>query len=194
MIKISTHYNHKISSQMLNDRVSDLMGGNTINSGFRVTKVSDFRVSISPGKCLINGAIIESDEDIELDIVDKCYITLIYNHRDKSVNLNALSEKNNNDNALLLATIDFNNVITTIKEEPVILSQMELSKKLSLLKNEVESSVNGESTMVGMVQSNNTRINNLEQLIDNLLYPAIIDTDYALVKLGINYATGRLNK
>lgn len=62
-INISTHYKHRLTSTMLNDRVTDMVGGNALLSGFKTIKTSDTGFRITPGKCIISGAIIEEDSN-----------------------------------------------------------------------------------------------------------------------------------
>lgn len=60
-LRISTHKGHRITSQMLNDRVTDVVGGNALMSGFEVSIIATNQVKASAGKCIISGAIIEDD-------------------------------------------------------------------------------------------------------------------------------------
>ena len=64
-LNITTHYKQPLTSKMLNHKVSTLAGGNIILEGFEVSKNNN-TISIAPGKCIIQGAIIESDESVTI--------------------------------------------------------------------------------------------------------------------------------
>mgnify|MGYP007065770462 CR=1 FL=1 len=66
-MKITTHYKEALTSQMLNYKVETMVGENKVVEGFEVSKNNN-SITISPGKCIINGAIIESDEDVNIEV------------------------------------------------------------------------------------------------------------------------------
>ena len=66
-MKITTHYKQALTSQMLNHKVETIVGDNKVVEGFEVSKNNN-NITISPGKCIINGAIIESDEDVNIEV------------------------------------------------------------------------------------------------------------------------------
>lgn len=66
-MKITTHYKEALTSQMLNYKVETMVGENKVVKGFEVSKNNN-NITISPGKCIINGAIIESDEDVNIEV------------------------------------------------------------------------------------------------------------------------------
>ena len=54
-IKINTAYGERLTSGMLNEKISNLVGGNEKLSGFDVSIASPTSVTIKPGKAIING-------------------------------------------------------------------------------------------------------------------------------------------
>lgn len=90
-LKITTHYKQALTSQMLNDKVKALAGSNGIINGFEINRQSN-TINIAPGKCIISGVIIESDEMISIQIPialqDGADIKVVaqYVHNAKAVN------------------------------------------------------------------------------------------------------------
>ena len=66
-MKITTHYKEALTSQMLNYKVETMVGENKVTEGFEVSRNNN-SITISPGKCIINGAIIESDENVNIEV------------------------------------------------------------------------------------------------------------------------------
>lgn len=90
-MKITTHYKEALTSQMLNYKVETMVGENKVVEGFEVSKNNN-NITISPGKCIINGAIIESDEDVTIEVPHSLQgssdfqVIAKYSHSAKSVN------------------------------------------------------------------------------------------------------------
>lgn len=110
-LKITTHYKQALTSQMLNDKVKALAGSNGIINGFEINRQSN-TINIAPGKCIISGAIIESDEMISIQIPialqDGADIKVVaqYVHNAKAVNFYVYSiSQEIKDTELVLAKL-----------------------------------------------------------------------------------------
>lgn len=108
-MKITTHYKEALTSQMLNYKVETMVGENKVVEGFEISKNNN-SITISPGKCIINGAIIESDEDVNIEVPyslqDSSDFQVIarYLHSAKSVGFYAYEiDRNLDSNELLLS-------------------------------------------------------------------------------------------
>ena len=110
-LNITTHYKQLLTSSMLNKKIETVVGGNAIIEGFEVARQGD-NISISSGKCIINGAIIENDEAITLEIPEELKnssqfkVVAKYIHPAKTVEFYACdSNKSLEDNILVLAEV-----------------------------------------------------------------------------------------
>ena len=92
-IKINTAYGERLTSGMLNEKISNLVGGNEKLSGFDVAIASPTSVTIKPGKAIVNGCAIEETSEtrtltLEQEILSVdgiAYVVLNYIHETKSV-------------------------------------------------------------------------------------------------------------
>lgn len=123
-LRISTHKNHRISSQMLNDRVNDVMGGNALISGFEVSIIAANQVKALAGKCIINGAIIEDDSprvfafDSIMLAQQETKLLIKYNHLEGTVTTHIRAwDYQLAENELLIGTakLENNSVIEVIQ-------------------------------------------------------------------------------
>lgn len=114
MLKINTHYDHKVTSEMLNDKVYQLLGGNGVFSGFQVSSVSSKSLRVEPGTCAILGAFITETSDAAIvNIKDeylqngtKLNVLIDYNHYNQSISMRAEPyEYKIKNNELLLAIV-----------------------------------------------------------------------------------------
>lgn len=152
-LRISTSKNHRITSKMLNDRVNDVMGGNALISGFNINKESESVLSSSPGKCIINGAIIEGALtgtfafDEVMMAKSQAKILIRYNHEEVTATSHIQGmEYELASNELLLATVKReNNVITEIIQEPYTVTLNELTRITNELEDATESPITNVS-------------------------------------------------
>ena len=92
-IKINTAYGERLTSGMLNEKISNLVGGNEKLSGFDVSIASPTSVTIKPGKAIINGCAIEETSDTNTVVIDPrilsndsiAYVVIDYSHENKRV-------------------------------------------------------------------------------------------------------------
>lgn len=114
MLKINTHYDQRITSQMLNEKIQFLIGENKVFNGFDVIpSLTD--VTITTGMCNIQGAFISEDSVVEVIPVDfskqrdKVHCLYIeYNHYNRSVYYHHVAVDKDYtpaDNELILARI-----------------------------------------------------------------------------------------
>lgn len=134
-LRISTHKEHRITSQMLNDRVTDVVGGNALLSGFEVIKVSNTQLKVGPGKCIINGAIIEETSNTTQNYssswegYDSIIIAMRYNHLNASAEILDIAKEHMMETDLAIAKIEYSNgVITNIIQEPYTMTLSELTE------------------------------------------------------------------
>lgn len=134
-LRISTHKEHRITSQMLNDRVADVVGGNALLSGFEVVKVSNTQLKVGPGKCIINGAIIEETSNTTQNYssswegYDSIVIAMRYNHLNASAEILDIAKEHMMETDLAIAKIEYSNgVITNIIQEPYTMTLSELTE------------------------------------------------------------------
>lgn len=144
-LNITTHYKQPLTSKMLNNKVDTLIGGNIILEGFEVNKNNSI-IIIAPGKCIIEGAIIESDEitTIQSSVNGDLFVGIEYIHEQKKVNFFAVSAGEEiTKNKLLLAKIS-----DVVACEEKMKSLMDLSLSLKSIKenilNEQELEYEGE--------------------------------------------------
>lgn len=135
-LRINTKYREVLTSRGLNEKVSDILGGNALISGFEVTKHNNTNVKIKPGICVIGGAIIEetSTEKI-LTAHQNKYVVLRYNH--KAETLEYLSVSVVADDDLVIASItSSNNIISSITMTPYTKTLSEILERVHSLKEE----------------------------------------------------------
>ncbi len=116
-MKITTHYKEALTSQMLNYKVETMVGENKVVEGFEVSKNNN-NITISPGKCIISGAIIESDEVVSVQIPTALQgeadikVVAQYVHNAKAVNFYVYSiSQEIKDTELVLAKLISQEVI-----------------------------------------------------------------------------------
>lgn len=195
MIKISTHYGHKVSSKMFNDRIKDIVGGNAILSGFQVIKKNDTTATALAGKCIIDGAIIETDEEFDVNVSSSGFIEIVYSHEKKNISIVFSANKTEGENTLTIAEIkSINGIITYIDNCYNILLLSELGEKIEMIESEIGNELRAKETLTSLVKSNNSRLDELEALIDEMIVPAIIDIDYRRENLSLDYSVSKLNK
>lgn len=125
-IKISISNSDKITSQGINSKFNDIIGGNCILEGFDLSVCADKSLEVTPGKCFIMGAMIEEDSSrrtivIPSDITSGDYkVVMHYNHENRSI---TFIIKDNTyvcqDNELLLSSIQIeNSEVTGVSNKP----------------------------------------------------------------------------
>lgn len=171
-LKISTHKGHRITSQMLNDRVTDVVGGNALLSGFEVIKASNTMLEITPGKCIIDGAIIEETSSNPCQIgfhsswgaYSSMFVIMRYTHNECNAEILIRCKEDMIDRDLVLAEV----FCTSTQIEKVI--QTPYVKNLKEI-NEIAVKVEGVgATPVSnevsgkVVKADNTFAGNIENL------------------------------
>ena len=151
-LKINTKYREILTSKGLNEKVNDILGGNALISGFEVTKQGNTTVVIKPGKCVINGAIIEeTSTSKQLGANQHKYIALRYNHKTKT--LEYISTSVVADNDLIIANIETsNNIISKIIMTPYTITLSEIAQKVQSLKDELSQSQDEKFTGEGFIR------------------------------------------
>ena len=110
-IKINTAYKEILTSSMLNEKISGVIGGNEKVKGFDVSISTPTSVTVRPGKAYVNGCSIEETSETRTitlgqDILSNngsVYVGLVYTHETKNVEFACL--KKINSNAVKLATL-----------------------------------------------------------------------------------------
>lgn len=125
MIKINAKYKEIMSSEKWNEKFYDLMGSNVVFQGFDVSK-SDKTLTITPGKCMIAGAIIEELSDTKTLTIEDSLINsniqviLKYHHtRWELEYLIVNGDYETEKNELVIATINGNEV-NNVDKMPVL--------------------------------------------------------------------------
>lgn len=170
-LKISTHFRQKLTSQMLNDRVTDVVGGNALLSGFEVTKVSDNRIQVSPGKCIVQGAIIEETSEFTTlnyssswNNYNRVFCVVRYIHTEKSVEITVKAEEHLRDIDFILAEIKYGNgVITDIIQTPYTKNLKEINEIAVKVEGAGATPVSNEVSGKA-IKANNTFAGNTESL------------------------------
>ena len=114
-IKINTAYGERLTSGMLNDKISGVVGGNEKVSGFNVAVSTPKSVTITPGRAYVNGCSIEETSVINTVSLDEqmlskdslAYIVLDYAHETKNVAFSCVSTISTN--MVKLATLVIKN-------------------------------------------------------------------------------------
>lgn len=134
-LTITTHYKQALTSTMLNEKINTLAGGNAIIEGFAITKQENL-VTIGPGKCIVQGAIIENDSDIQAEIPvniatnSELIVAIKYSHIGKSAIFYVTDTIDSNDTSILkIATIT-----GTVNIESKMRTMFDLSQSLNSMK------------------------------------------------------------
>lgn len=125
-IKISIGDSDKVTSQGINKKFNDVIGGNCIIEGFDVSVRTEKTLEVTPGKCFIMGSTIEEDSSHQTFVVPQEITTgnhkivMHYNHTNRSITFLIKDDSYTcEDNELLLSSIQMeNNEVVGISNEP----------------------------------------------------------------------------
>lgn len=169
-LRISTHKGHRITSQMLNDRVTDVVGGNALMSGFEVSIIATNQVKASAGKCIISGAIIEDDSprvftfDSIMLAQQEAKLLIKYNHLEGTVttHIRAWNYELAEDELLIGTAKLENNSVVEVIQAPYTMTLDELNSLMESIEDKWSNSPNSvvetkearlEGTITGEIEN-----------------------------------------
>ncbi len=169
-LRISTHKGHRITSQMLNDRVTDVVGGNALMSGFEVSIIATNQVKASAGKCIISGAIIEDDSprvftfDSIMLAQKEAKLLIKYNHLEGTVttHIRAWNYELAEDELLIGTAKLENNSVVEVIQAPCTMTLDELNSLMESIEDKWSNSPNSavetkearlEGTITGEIEN-----------------------------------------
>lgn len=134
-IRINTEYGQAITSEMLNEKIDFLSGGNVKINGFDILLV-DSNIIVRPGKCIIRGAIIEKTDNSKVDtenLYGEVFVFIKYFHFEKNIKFITKDIDFMEDDELLIGSINLST--SERKGTNDLLSIKKLSKAYKALKN-----------------------------------------------------------
>lgn len=111
-IKFNVGFGERITSAGINEKIASLAGKNFKIEGFEARFTGQYEVTVGPGKCVVQGTIIESDADMVVEIpaelrgYNNLALTGDYNHELRTFELVLERQHYNIDNLIPIANID----------------------------------------------------------------------------------------
>lgn len=125
-IKINTAYGERLTSSMLNEKISGIVGENEKVNGFDVSINTSTSVAITPGRAYVNGCSIEETSNTNVSLDEKvlsndgvAYIVLSYTHTTQQVEFSCVTEVTSNMAKLATLTIENGAITELINHEHI---------------------------------------------------------------------------